>query len=93
MTYLEAHGVQTRVCFSGNITKHPAFAEFAAPFANADAIMARAESLILDGACPSAQLMPVSAMSLALAVTDHAFTSSEPNGMPSNEKGLPGGRP
>ncbi len=37
--YLESQGVQTRVIFSGNITRHPAYRSFLRPFANADAIM------------------------------------------------------
>lgn len=37
--YLEENNVQTRVCFAGNITRHPAFSEFKKDFANADAIM------------------------------------------------------
>ena len=39
LRYLEANGVQTRVTFSGNITRHPAFREYLEEFPNADAIM------------------------------------------------------
>lgn len=39
LTFLEANNVQTRVCFAGNITRHPAFRKFKGDFANADAIM------------------------------------------------------
>ena len=39
LTFLEANNVQTRVCFAGNITRHPAFRQFKGDFANSDAIM------------------------------------------------------
>jgi CDP-6-deoxy-D-xylo-4-hexulose-3-dehydrase len=45
--YLENNNVQTRVCFSGNITKHPAFYEYCQDFENADRVM---ENGILLGA-------------------------------------------
>jgi len=38
--FLEEHGVQTRVCFAGNVTRHPAFRHYFQPFAIADEIMA-----------------------------------------------------
>lgn len=37
--FLEANGVQTRVTFAGNITRHPAFREYLGEFPNADTIM------------------------------------------------------
>lgn len=37
--YLEENNIQTRVTFSGNITRHPAFREFKQDFENADYIM------------------------------------------------------
>ena len=37
--FLEAAGIQTRVIFSGNITRHPAFRGFLEPFPHADTIM------------------------------------------------------
>jgi len=40
LTYLEAHNVQTRVCFAGNVTRHPAYRQFLGEFPNADRIMA-----------------------------------------------------
>jgi CDP-6-deoxy-D-xylo-4-hexulose-3-dehydrase len=39
VTYLEDRNVQTRVIFSGNITRHPAYREYLKPFPNADLIM------------------------------------------------------
>ena len=39
LTFLEANGVQTRVCFAGNITRHPAFDKYKQPFENSDLIM------------------------------------------------------
>lgn len=41
VTYLEDNNIQTRVIFSGNITRHPAYREYLHPFVNADAIMSR----------------------------------------------------
>jgi CDP-6-deoxy-D-xylo-4-hexulose-3-dehydrase len=40
LTYLEAQSIQTRVTFSGNITRHPVYREFLEVFESADAIMA-----------------------------------------------------
>ena len=39
LTFLEENGVQTRVCFAGNITRHPAFNKYREPFENSDSIM------------------------------------------------------
>jgi CDP-6-deoxy-D-xylo-4-hexulose-3-dehydrase len=39
LTWLEHHGVQTRVCFAGNITRHPAWRKYLQPFENSDRIM------------------------------------------------------
>ena len=39
LTYLENNHIQTRVCFAGNITRHPAYRQFLHPFKNADIIM------------------------------------------------------
>jgi len=43
--FLESNGVQTRVFFAGNITRHPAFRQHLNAFPNADRIMA--ESFLL----------------------------------------------
>lgn len=39
VTYLEDHNIQTRVIFSGNITRHPAYRSYLGVFPNADTIM------------------------------------------------------
>lgn len=39
LTFLEQNDIQTRVCFAGNITRHPAYREYLQEFKNADAIM------------------------------------------------------
>ena len=41
VNYLEDRKIQTRVIFSGNITRHPAYREFLGVFPNADTIMRR----------------------------------------------------
>ena len=40
LTFLENNNIQTRVCFAGNITRHPAYREYFEVFSNADLIMA-----------------------------------------------------
>lgn len=40
LTFLEANNIQTRVCFAGNVTRHPVYRQFLEPFPNADRIMA-----------------------------------------------------
>jgi CDP-6-deoxy-D-xylo-4-hexulose-3-dehydrase len=39
LKFLEAHGVQTRVCFAGNITRHPAWRTYLKEFEGADLVM------------------------------------------------------
>jgi CDP-6-deoxy-D-xylo-4-hexulose-3-dehydrase len=41
LTYLEDNDVQTRVCFAGNITRHPAYRKYLKAYPNSDIIMAR----------------------------------------------------
>ena len=40
LTFLENNNIQTRVCFAGNITRHPVYREYLEIFANSDRIMA-----------------------------------------------------
>jgi CDP-4-dehydro-6-deoxyglucose reductase, E1 len=40
LTFLENNHVQTRVCFAGNVTRHPVYREYLEEFKNADRIMA-----------------------------------------------------
>lgn len=40
LTFLESQNIQTRVTFSGNITRHPVYREFLEVFENSDTIMA-----------------------------------------------------
>jgi len=40
LTFLEENNIQTRVCFAGNITRHPVYREFLEIFPNSDKIMA-----------------------------------------------------
>lgn len=47
LEYLEANNVQTRVCFAGNITRHPAYRKFFKEYPNSDRIMA--EGFLLGG--------------------------------------------
>ena len=39
LKYLEENNVQVRVCFAGNITRHPAFRHHLKEFPNSDIIM------------------------------------------------------
>jgi CDP-6-deoxy-D-xylo-4-hexulose-3-dehydrase len=39
LNYLESNGVQTRVTFAGNVTRHPIYRQYLKPFINADTIM------------------------------------------------------
>ena len=40
LTFLEEHNIQTRVCFAGNVTRHPVYREYLEEFKNSDRIMA-----------------------------------------------------
>jgi CDP-6-deoxy-D-xylo-4-hexulose-3-dehydrase len=40
LTFLENNDIQTRVCFAGNVTRHPVYREFLGDFKNSDRIMA-----------------------------------------------------
>ena len=40
LTFLEENDIQTRVCFAGNITRHPVYREYLEVFPNSDRIMA-----------------------------------------------------
>lgn len=40
LTYLEENHIQTRVCFAGNITRHPVYRHYLHEFINSDKIMA-----------------------------------------------------
>ena len=40
LTFLEENNIQTRVCFAGNVTRHPAYRKYLQDFPNADRIMA-----------------------------------------------------
>jgi CDP-6-deoxy-D-xylo-4-hexulose-3-dehydrase len=40
LTFLEENNIQTRVCFAGNVTRHPIYREYLQEFTNADRIMA-----------------------------------------------------
>jgi CDP-6-deoxy-D-xylo-4-hexulose-3-dehydrase len=40
LTYLEENNIQTRVCFAGNITRHPVYRHYLQEFPNSDRIMA-----------------------------------------------------
>ena len=41
LTFLERNGIQTRVCFARNVTRHPAFRKYFQEFKNSDIIMAQ----------------------------------------------------
>jgi len=40
LTFLENNNIQTRVCFAGNITRHPVYRNYLQEFSNSDRIMA-----------------------------------------------------
>jgi CDP-4-dehydro-6-deoxyglucose reductase, E1 len=40
ISFLESQNIQTRVCFAGNITRHPVYRQYLQGFPNADRIMA-----------------------------------------------------
>jgi CDP-6-deoxy-D-xylo-4-hexulose-3-dehydrase len=42
LTFLEKENIQTRVCFAGNVTRHPVYREYLEVFQNSDNIMANA---------------------------------------------------
>lgn len=40
LTFLEENNIQTRVCFAGNVTRHPVYRKYLEEFPNSDRIMA-----------------------------------------------------
>jgi CDP-6-deoxy-D-xylo-4-hexulose-3-dehydrase len=40
LTFLEENNIQTRVCFAGNVTRHPVYRQYLEEFENSDRIMA-----------------------------------------------------
>ena len=40
LTFLEENNIQTRVCFAGNVTRHPVYRAYLQEFSNSDKIMA-----------------------------------------------------
>jgi CDP-6-deoxy-D-xylo-4-hexulose-3-dehydrase len=40
LTFLEDNNIQTRVCFAGNVTRHPVYRKYLTEFENSDRIMA-----------------------------------------------------
>jgi len=40
LTFLEENNIQTRVCFAGNVTRHPVYREYLEVFPNSDRVMA-----------------------------------------------------
>ena len=40
LTFLEENNIQTRVCFAGNVTRHPVYRQYLEVFPNSDRIMA-----------------------------------------------------
>jgi CDP-6-deoxy-D-xylo-4-hexulose-3-dehydrase len=42
LTFLENQNIQTRVCFAGNVTRHPIYRDYFQPFPNSDIIMGNA---------------------------------------------------
>lgn len=40
LTFLEENNIQTRVCFAGNVTRHPVYRQYLEAFENSDRIMA-----------------------------------------------------
>jgi CDP-6-deoxy-D-xylo-4-hexulose-3-dehydrase len=40
LTFLEENNIQTRVCFAGNVTRHPVYRQYLEEFPNSDRIMA-----------------------------------------------------
>jgi len=39
LTFLEDNNIQNRVCFAGNVTRHPVYREYLEVFPNSDKIM------------------------------------------------------
>jgi CDP-6-deoxy-D-xylo-4-hexulose-3-dehydrase len=40
LTFLEENNIQTRVCFAGNVTRHPVYRQYLEELENSDRIMA-----------------------------------------------------
>jgi len=47
LVFLEDNNIQTRVCFAGNVTRHPAYRVYLEEFKNSDKIMAEGLLLLL----------------------------------------------
>ena len=86
LTFLEGRGIQTRVTFAGNVTRHPAYRQYLQVFHNADTIM---RDGFLLGAHHGMSLEDVDYVTDQIKEWEEKHMARNPDGTPAVPRPLP----